>query len=265
MSAIKNNTRRDFFKKICLTSLAAFTSPHGISPVEAAAKVQRSDIKKLPPQNLTFLFQGDSITDGNQTRDNDWNHIMGHGYAYLIASRLWYDNADKGLMFISKGVSGNKLSDLAARWQTDTLDLKPDVLNILIGINHVLAIVKNWSIPTIAEFRGTYAQLLEHTREVLPDTLIALCEPSRLPLGWTLEKPEVWKAELEPRRQIVHELAGQLNALFVNLLQPFIEACRKAPAKYWIWDGVHPMPAGHELIAREWLSVVKNLLQFLNI
>lgn len=168
-------------------------------------------------------------------------------------------------MFINRGVSGNKVADLADRWQTDTLDLKPDVLSILIGINDVLAIVKNRSTPTIDGFRSTYRQLLERTRIALPDTLIVLCEPFMLPLGWTLEKPEIWKTELEPRRQIVRELAGQFNALFVNLQQPFIEACRKAPAKYWIWDGVHPMPAGHELIARQWLSVVKNSLQFLTI
>jgi lysophospholipase L1-like esterase len=262
---MNNNTRRHFLKKAGITGIAAFTLPNALSSEAVAEYIQKSEIKKPSSQNLTFLFQGDSITDGNRARDNDWNHIMGHGYAYLIASRLWYDNTDKGLMFINRGVSGNKVSDLAARWQTDTLDCKPDVLSILIGINDVLAIIKNWSTPTIDGFRSTYTQLLEQTRKVLPDTLIVLCEPFMLPLGWTLEKPEIWKAELEPRRQIVRELADQFKTLFINLQQPFIEACRRAPAKYWIWDGVHPMPAGHELIAREWLSVVKNSLPFFNI
>ena len=41
-----------------------------------------------PKKSLTFLFQGDSITDGNRGRNLDPNHIMGHGYAYSVASRI---------------------------------------------------------------------------------------------------------------------------------------------------------------------------------
>ena len=63
---------------------------------------------------MTFLFHGDSITDGNRTRDNDWNHIMGHGYACLIASRLWYDYPDKDLMLYNRAISGNRVRDLDA-------------------------------------------------------------------------------------------------------------------------------------------------------
>lgn len=66
-------------------------------------------------EDFTFLFQGDSITDGNRTRNNDWNHVMGHGYQYIIASRLWYDFPEKGFHFFNRGISGNKVSDLALR------------------------------------------------------------------------------------------------------------------------------------------------------
>jgi len=48
-------------------------------------------------------------------------------------------------------------------------------------------------------------------------------------------------------RQIVRNLACQFNALFINLQQPFIDACR------------------HELISRQWLAEVRKSLQFLNI
>jgi hypothetical protein len=60
----------------------------------------------------TFLFQGDSITDGNRTRNKDWNHVMGHGYQYIIASKLWYDLPKKGFHFFNRGISGNKVTDL---------------------------------------------------------------------------------------------------------------------------------------------------------
>jgi hypothetical protein len=72
-------------------------------------------VKNDNSKGFTFLFQGDSITGGNRTRDNDWNHMMGHGYAYLIANGLWYDYIDEGFHFFNRGVSGNKVTDLATR------------------------------------------------------------------------------------------------------------------------------------------------------
>ncbi len=81
------------------------------------------------------LFQGDSITDGNRGRTADPNHILGHGYAFLIAAKYGAMLPERELTFLNRGVSGNTVADLAARWQKDTLDLKPDLLSILVGIN----------------------------------------------------------------------------------------------------------------------------------
>src|SRR5436190_18411808 len=81
-----------------------------------------------------ILFQGDSITDGNRGRSADPNHILGHGYAFIIAAKYGAAYADRNLTFLNRGVSGNKVTDLAKRWQKDTLELKPDVLSILIGV-----------------------------------------------------------------------------------------------------------------------------------
>jgi len=253
------NSRRDFIKKIGLTGLAAMSLPEIIS---ANKSFEFSKYKKKN-KGLTIMFQGDSITDGNRTRDNDWNHIMGHGYAYLIACRLWYDYVDEDLMFFNRGISGNRVRDLDARWQKDTLDLKPDVLSILIGVNDVLAIIKNNDPDTIDKFEDTYKRILDKTKVALPNTLIVLCEPFILPLGWVYEKTEVWQTEILKRQKIVKKLAEDYQAIFVGLQDQFEKACEKAPANYWIWDGVHPMPAGHELIARYWISEVRKKLTFI--
>jgi hypothetical protein len=90
--ADKNPSRRIFLKQASLLSAATIAAP---------AIVQAT---QLPENNsggegFTFLFQGDSITDGNRSRNLDWNHVLGHGYAYLIAARLWYDHTDKGFHF----------------------------------------------------------------------------------------------------------------------------------------------------------------------
>src|SRR3982751_3727560 len=89
----------------------------------------------LFPSGARVLFQGDSITDGNRGRSEDPNHILGHGYAFIIAAKYGDVYAERNLVFINRGISGNKVSDLAKRWQKDTIDLKPDVLSILIGVN----------------------------------------------------------------------------------------------------------------------------------
>ena len=120
--------------------------------------------------HYTFLFQGDSITDGNRSRNHDWNHVMGHGFAYLIASRLWYDFPKKGFHFFNRGISGNKVADLAARWQTDTIDIRPDLLSILVGINDVDAFMGGDKNFTAEKFAEEYRQLLQQTKQQLPNT-----------------------------------------------------------------------------------------------
>src|SRR3954466_4147847 len=87
------------------------------------------------PAGARILFQGDSITDGNRGRTADPNHILGHGYAFIIAAKYAAQFPAQHLTFINRGISGNKVSDLAKRWTSDALLLKPTVLSILIGIN----------------------------------------------------------------------------------------------------------------------------------
>ena len=104
-----------------------------------------------------ILFQGDSITDGNRGRTADPNHILGHGYAFLIAAKYGAMLPDRNLVFMNRGISGNAVVDLQNRWQTDTLDLKPDILSILIGINDA-----SRRIPA-EDFEKTYDRLLADT------------------------------------------------------------------------------------------------------
>jgi len=103
-----------------------------LSPLAAAPVVE--PIGAFAP-GARILFQGDSITDGNCGRNEDPNHILGHGYVFLIAARHGAAFPDLKLDFINRGVSGNTVLDLEKRWQKDTLDLKPDILSILIGVN----------------------------------------------------------------------------------------------------------------------------------
>ncbi len=249
------NKRRQFIKSVTALGAMAAAVPQVLSAMPVGENNEGD--------GYIFLFQGDSITDGNRTRDNDWNHIMGHGYQFIIASKLWYDFPKKGFHFINRGISGNKISDLTTRWQKDTLDLKPDVLSILIGINDISALLNGDNNFTAENYENGYRALLQQTKQQLPNIQFVLCEPFILPVGNVKERWQEYSIEVEKCQAIVKKICIEFNAIFVEFQSAFNKALSKAPAEYWIWDGIHPMPAGHELMAVEWQRQVGKKLKFI--
>ncbi len=202
-------------------------------------------------EGARVLFQGDSITDGNRGRSADPNHILGHGYQFIVAARFGAELAERRLVFMNRGVSGNTVADLAKRWDADTLGLKPDVLSILIGVNDMGHGV------SAEEYEREYDALLAGTVKALPGVKLVLGEPFGLPVGKKKEGWEGYRAELEKRQAVVGRLAGKYHAALVRFQHVFDEAVKRAPAEYWIWDGVHPTYSGHELMAEEWIKTVR--------
>lgn len=252
---MNNETRRIFIKKVTAGSLAAAIIPENISSFGECAEKEN---------NLVFLFQGDSITDGSRGRNQDPNHIMGHGYAFSIASRLGYAFPEKKLTFINRGISGNKVTDLEKRWKEDTLDLKPDVLSILIGINDSSSFVNSHKEPvTLQMYNDIYRSLIDRVVKQNPNVLLVLNQPFVFKNSSTSPDWEKRIADLTERQRMAEKIALDYNAVYVKLQEAFDQACKKAPVEYWIWDGIHPTVAGHEVIAREWLKLVGKRLPFL--
>ncbi|MES2649578.1 MAG: SGNH/GDSL hydrolase family protein [Bacteroidota bacterium] len=249
------NKRRDFLKQV--------TGFGAASLVPASLAAIAAPVHQGKQTGYTLLFQGDSITDGNRTRNNDWNHIMGHGYQYIISSNLWCDHPSKQFNIFNRGISGNNVTDLAARWQKDTLDLQPDLLSILIGINDVATLLNGDKNYSAEAYESRYRDLLNETRKSLPQIQLILCEPFVLPVGKVKENWEMYSSEVKKRQTIVKLLATEYNAIHVPFQSAFDRALEEAPASYWIWDGIHPMPAGHALMAREWTKQVSKNLKFL--
>jgi lysophospholipase L1-like esterase len=201
--------------------------------------------------NARVLFQGDSITDGNRGRSADPNHILGHGFVFIIAARHGAGYPELKLDFVNRGVSGNTVVDLQQRWAKDTLELKPDLLSILIGIND-----DSRGVP-LAQYEQVYDELLTQARAANPKLRLVLCEPFALPVGKRKENWETSRAGVQARQEIVARLAVKHQAAHVRFQQVFDAACKRAPADYWIWDGVHPTYAGHQLMADEWERTVR--------
>jgi len=253
----KNPSRRNFLKQASLLSAAAMAMP---VMVNAAAN---SPVTNNEGEGFTFLFQGDSITDGNRSRDQDWNHVLGDSYVHLIASRLWYDHPSKGFHFFNRGVSGNKITDMAQRWQADTIAIKPNLVTILIGVNDVQSALGGNASATAIAFENDYRALLTQTKEQIPDVEFVICEPFILPVGKVKDNWDKFQQEMIGRQEVAKIIATEFNAVFLPLQHIFNDALERAPAEYWIWDGIHPMPAGHEMIAREWIKQVGRKFRFI--
>ncbi len=211
-------------------------------------------------QKTTILFQGDSITDGNRIKNNttDLNHQIGHSYAYVISGKLGAQYPQDGLQFLNRGISGHRLYDLAQRWQADCLDLQPDVLSILVGVNDVHFSVFGDKKLDISDFETTYKTLINRTQLNNPDVKIILCEPFSFCLGGPAQQWDVWQNLLTRVQDSVRTVARETSVYFLPLQHMFDSLAQNPQPSYWLWDGVHPTESGHWMIANAWLEFVQN-------
>ncbi len=206
-------------------------------------------------ENDIILFQGDSITDGNRGRNTDLNHIHGHGYQYILASEMYADNFDKNIEVINRGISGNRIADLLARWDEDCLELKPTVLSILIGANDLHFNFFENSGSSVSEYGRIYRTLLDKVLAVNPDTMLVIMEPF---FGVSEEKPynDYMSANIGAYAVEAKKVAEEYNAVFVPLQDVFDDQAKRTDIFKLLWDGVHPTTGGHQLIFRRWKECV---------
>ena len=186
----------------------------------------------------------------------DRNHYLGHSYVYLIASRLHTDMPAAGLNFLNRGKSGNTVPDLQKRWQKDALDLKPDVLSLLIGVNDASRSLRSRDELDVDAYESGYRSLLDRSRRANADLKVVLLEPFVLPVRGVKTNWEAWSSRINQMSPVVAKLAGEYKATLIKTQEIFHAASKLADPSHWIWDGVHPLPQGHELIARNWIEAV---------
>ncbi len=212
----------------------------------------------------TILFQGDSITDAGRDRAATAPNVpagLGHGYARDVAAMLLADHGPDALRTVNRGIGGNRIHELASRWDADCLALRPTVLSVLIGVNDVWHGLTD---PTRGVPQKVFAaelrRLLSDARAKLPGLrTIVLCEPFVLPCGPGASLP--FEPEMSQRRALVREIAESLSAegpvRFVAFQELFSAAMDRGIApEHLADDGVHPTMAGHMLMARAWVDAV---------
>lgn len=245
--------RRDFIKGLAL----------GIGGVALLGKqtelsAAEQEASRSPFQNgNTILFQGDSITDAGRSRQHateaNQQQALGHGYAWMAASQLLTGLPELDLQIYNRGISGNKVYQLAERWEQDCLGLKPDLLSILIGVNDIWHMLNGRYDGTVEVYEKDYNTLLERTKKSLPQVKLVVCEPFVLKCGAVDDQ---WFPLFDAYRAAAKRVADKHEAIFVSFQNLFDEAVKYAPPEHWAKDGVHPSPFGAQLMAHEWVATV---------
>lgn len=203
-----------------------------------------------------ILFQGDSITDAGRNRrvaDENNSSALGGGYPLIAASHMLRAHPDGELRIFNRGVSGDKVPALKARWETDTIALKPDIVSILVGVNDFWHKLAGGYDGTVADFESQYVELLHDTKQALPNVRFVILEPFVLVTGAVDAK---WFPEFDERRAVAARVAKDAQATFIPLQSMFTQLAKSAPPSYWLADGVHPTIAGHAAIADRWREAV---------
>ena len=205
-----------------------------------------------------IVIQGDSITDAGRAREGlNENSGLGHGYPNMVTGALLAKYPEKDLKFYNRGISGHRIVDLYARWKSDTLNLQPDVITILIGVTDVWH-ERDWQNGVeLDSFERVYGMMIEWTLAVLPDVKFVLLSPFTLACGVIDDK---FAADVADYAEAVRRLAKKYDTAYINTQAIFDEAVTKAAPNYWANDGVHPTPAGHQLIAEALQKELEKLI-----
>lgn len=246
------SNRRNFFKTVGISLTGVLASPI-VSNASQLKKIQN------PPEKLTILFQGDSITDAARDRSRYYANEtagMGRGYVFQIVTHMLGKNPDKKWNFYNRGISGNKVFQLADRWEDDCLHLQPDVLSILIGVNDFWHSLREYK-GTVEVYESDFRKLLDRTLSALPNVKLILGEPFAVKGGTAIN--EKWYPEFPKYQEAARRVASDYTSVFIPYQQIFDNALKKAPVSYWCPDGVHPSMAGGYLMKEACLLAFEEL------
>ncbi len=253
-----NLSRRKFLTKSAVGVTALGSIPAIVSSCVSPNSKETKDKYSILTKGDTIVFQGDSITDAGREREKELSNnpgSFGSGYAFLAASSMLNSLPEKELTIYNRGISGNKVYQLADRWQKDCLDLKPNLLSILIGVNDYWHFRDGHYDGTVEIYENDLRKLIQRTIKEFPSVNLVICEPYYVLNTSVVD--ESWVAPMKEFQTAAHKIAKEFGTIWVPFQKVFEEAVKHAPATYWTHDGVHPAMPGAQLMAEAWLRTVE--------
>lgn len=202
---------------------------------------------------MRIIFIGDSITESGKFTDPE---KIGTGYVRLIHDYLITTYLESPLEIINKGISGNRITDLAARWKTDVVDLKPDIISVSIGINDVWRQLDQPDIDQVYpdDFERIYDDLLKQVKTHTNATIV-LMEPTIIEEN----VKSLGNEKLKPYIDSIDRLAEKYGAVAVPIHRGFLAFIRKNNGYRLTTDGVHMNSTGNMMMTTFWLEMTKSI------
>jgi lysophospholipase L1-like esterase len=202
-----------------------------------------------------LLFIGDSVTDCARLRlvGEGSGAALGQGYVAAVDAVLGPLYPTRPIRIANMGISGNTVRDLASRWDADVLELGPDWLAVMIGINDVWRQfdgVDSAAAVMPDEFGRTYEALVARALPGLKRLVLLT------PFYVQSLRTDPMRLRTDEYGSIVRELAARHGALLVDTQAAMDRALARGDFGSIAGDRVHPTHAGHEIIARAFLRAI---------
>jgi len=204
-----------------------------------------------------IVFIGDSITDAGRDESGEltpWNNLagLGHGYVNLLNAQILATKPESRLRVINKGISGNTVLDLQNRWATDVLNLEPDYLSVMIGINDVWrqcdTPLKSDTHVNIEIYEKVYDELLASVRKNLKGLILAG------PYVINNNPQDPMRLKIDQYNEVVKKLSVKYDATYIDTQSAFDEYLKHYHSSSLAWDSIHPNTIGHTIIANCFLK-----------
>ncbi len=200
-----------------------------------------------------ILFFGDSITDVKFNRR--LNRTIKGKKIYALRLKKVFKKYSKKINVDIKGIASNRTYHLYDRLTKDCINLKPDVIIMLIGVNDA------WENYVPEQYPPLLRPVEPHIREVyrrirteLPDTQILYIMPfmtdsvpEKLPFHKTLDE----------FRELLKSVALENGAKVIDMQAVFNDAQKVTAPKDLAIDGIHPTNYGHKVMADAVLKFIE--------
>ncbi len=203
---------------------------------------------------MRILFQGDSVTDAGRSREDLSD--LGPGYAKYVAEKLKSEMPETRFEFINRGVSGNRVRDIVARSNEDLVDLDPDIVTVLIGVNDTWRRFDMNDPTTADEFEATYKTLLETIKSKTHAKIIMIEAFVLYGMG-----RDEFREDLDLKLDKTRTLAMQYADAYIPLDGILAAECvGRSPAELSD-DGIHPNEGGRRFIAPYVAEAIKKVMR----
>ena len=202
-------------------------------------------------KHSTLLFIGDSITDCGRSRPVGERGGLGNGYVGQINAILNATLPSQPIQVLNTGIGGNRVCDLEDRWQTDVLDLKPDWLSVMIGINDVWRQFDNaqdFQQISLTQYEETLRSLIKLTQPQLKGLVLMS------PFYIEANQQDPMRNMMDQYSQVVRKIAQDQQSIFINVQKAFDQYLVHQPTQSLCGDRVHPNSTGHLIIAKTFLD-----------